>query len=451
MVDFFPDEDDAVPWYFSNGSTPWTSNDGKFHFDSTLRAKAEDSLSKLWLCIECITLNPPFVSGTSHPAKFNYLLLSAAWDSAREAESSADDTKGRVLEYLGFINWWSSSVSGWDDALQRWMVDYIGGFKLHDLKKRGVLVDLLGHWQVLNIGHLLTESVPVYYFWQEDVDDYPCFTWLSPTILQAYHDACNVLDRTKVFGGEMIGYQDDINAIRQYDEFFQLRCAPDHTTSPSPSKIPINATVYICDFEGWSARLITDDSLIEDYVSRYHFCIEMDGPDSYITIWRWKPRRIDAGGDQHAGSWGTGSSKEARRGDREIHELFKAVHAPIKKACFDEWGRITLASHLGDVQEDDAGSLMDADVQDNQQLLPRPHWVPASHPQLTVPTPASPFNIASKWVQSMSASSSLSGSRASSAAKHSRSSGECDFRTCSASPSRGRAGSNVQLPEGQAA
>ena len=451
VVDFFADEDDAVPWYFSDGSTPWTSDSGKFHFDASLRTKAEDSLSKLWLCIESITSNPPFVSGTTHPRKFNYLLLSAAWDSAKGAESLADDAKGRVLEYLGFINWWSSSISGWDDALQRWMIDYIGTFKLRDLKKRGVFVDLHRQWQVLNIGHLLAESVPVYYFWQEDTDSYPCFTRLSPTILQGYHDACDTLDRTEVLGEEMMGYQDDIDAIRQHDEFFQLRRPPNHTTSPSFSDIPLNATVYICDFEGWSARLITDASLIKDYADRYHFCIESHTCGSYVTIWRWKPRRSGVVSNQRAGCWGTGASKEACRGDREIRELFKAVHAPIKEARFDEWGRITLASRLSHVREDDVENFADADAQEDRQPLPRPHWVPATHPQLTVPTPASPLRIASRWVQSMSASSSLSSSRASSAARRSRSLGEHEVRTRSASPSHSRAGSKVQLPEGRAA
>jgi len=213
VVDCFVDKNDTVPWYFGEGSTPWTSNDGKFHFNPALHTKAEDLLSKLWLCIKSIMLNPPFVSGTPHPSKFNYLLLSTAWDSVRGAKSLADDMRRWVLEYLGFINWWSPSISGWDDTLQHWMIDYIGSFKLCDLKKWGVFVNLPRQWQVLNIGHLLAESIPVYYFWQEDTDKFPCFTQLSPTILQAYHGTCDTLDKTEVFGEEMMGYQDDMDTI----------------------------------------------------------------------------------------------------------------------------------------------------------------------------------------------------------------------------------------------
>ena len=153
MVDCFADETDSVPWYFSGGNSPCESSEGKFHFDPSTRSKAEESLSRLWLCVEAITSNPPFVSGTPHPSKFNYLLLSATWDSMRGAVSLMDDAKGRVLEYLGFINWWTSSISRWEDSLQHWMVDYIAGFRLRDLKKRGVFLDLPAQWQSLNITH----------------------------------------------------------------------------------------------------------------------------------------------------------------------------------------------------------------------------------------------------------------------------------------------------------
>ena len=275
VVDCFADENDAVPWYFSEGNTPWQSADGKFHFDPSTRVKAEESLSKLWLCVDTITTNPPFVSSTPHPSKFNYLLLSAAWDSARGASSLMDDAKGRTLEYLGFINWWSSSVSGWQDPLQRWMVDYIASFKLRDLKKRGVFLDLLRHSKWLNIGHLLAENVPVYYFWQEDMDDYPCFTRLSPAVLQAYHDTCSSLDKTEVYGEEMLGFQDEVAMIKHYDEFFQPRHAPEHDASPISLDIPPNAVAYICDFEGWLARSIKEPDLIRDYADKYHLSIEI--------------------------------------------------------------------------------------------------------------------------------------------------------------------------------
>ncbi|EDR04305.1 uncharacterized protein LACBIDRAFT_330818 [Laccaria bicolor S238N-H82] len=298
--------------------------------------------------------------------------------------------------------------------------------------------------------HLLMENVPVYYFWQEDTDDQPCFVRLSPTILKAYHDTCDSLNKTEVFGNEMVGFQDDITTIKQYNEFFQLKHTPNSRLSLSFSDIPPDAVVYICDFEGWSTRLIMDASLIGDYLARYHSCIKTDENTSYVTIWHWKPCHSLTRGTQCAGQWGAGFSQEARRGDWEICELFKAVHAPIGKAHFDECGRITLVSRLGDVYEGKTGSPMDTESQHNQQVLPRPSWVPATHPQLAVPVPTSPLNMASRWVQSMIAPLSLPRSRASSAACHSRSSGDHDFHRCSASPEHSQAEPKDQLPEWRA-
>ena len=451
VVDCFADENDSVPWYFSEGGSPWESADGKFHFDRGLRTKAEDTLSKLWLCVDAITSNPPFVQGTPHPARFNYLLLSAAWDSLRGASSLMTDAKGRVLEYLGFINWWSSSISGWEDSLQSWMVDYIAGFRLRDLKKRGVFIDLLKHWRSLNIGHLLAEDVPVYYFWQEDTDDYPCFTRLSPAILQAYHDTCSSLDKTGVFGHEMAGYLDEVETIKLYDEFFQRIREPDHTTSPVHADIPPNAIIYICDFEGWSARLITDPCLFREYADAYHLSLEIYERDAFVTIWRWKPRCVDKSRMHKAGQLGTGLTIEARRSDREIRELFKSVHAPMGKVQFDECGRVALASRLGDVCTDYQGSPIEADPSEPQALLPRPHWVPPSHPPLLVPQAASPVSAVSHWVQAMAASPSRSSSRGSSVARHPRSSGDRDSRRRSASPQRSNLRTTTVMPHQRAA
>ena len=65
-------------------------------------------------------------------------------------------------------------------------------------------------------------------------------------------------------------------------------------------------------------HLIMDDILIKDYTKRYHFYIEADGSDHYVTIWHWKPWSLDAGSEQCVGQWGSGSSMEAHRGDQEI-------------------------------------------------------------------------------------------------------------------------------------
>ena len=103
VVDCFADENDVVPWYFSDGNFPSAGGDGKFYFDRELQHWAEECLTKLWLCIKSVISNPPFISGTLHPAKFNYLWLSSGWDSAQSADTVSEEAKAHVKEYLGFL------------------------------------------------------------------------------------------------------------------------------------------------------------------------------------------------------------------------------------------------------------------------------------------------------------------------------------------------------------
>ena len=176
VIESYPDENDSVPWYFNEGSAPSIVSGGKFYLDTSLREKAMDSLSKLWLCIESVISNPPFVKGTDYPLRFNYLRLQSGWDSAGSVDSLAQEARAKALEFLGFLNWWTASVTHWDSPLQSWMVDFIGAFNLRSLKKRGVFLDLVTDWHHINIAHLLAEEVPVYYFWMEDHAQYPSLT-----------------------------------------------------------------------------------------------------------------------------------------------------------------------------------------------------------------------------------------------------------------------------------
>ena len=191
-----------------------------------------------------------------------------------------------------------------------------------------MLVDVVQHFRTLNVGHLLAEDVPLYYFWMNGMGDQPRFTRLSPVILQAYHDACKALDKAEVFGVDMIGFENDLGVIRQYDDFFQLRQDPYSMSSPSFSDIPCGAEVFICDFEGWKNRLLTDINTIADYSRRYHFTIDEGVIGTPVTIWRWRPRIPDTGCDQRAGREGSGTSTEGRCGDREIREIFKGMCGP---------------------------------------------------------------------------------------------------------------------------
>ena len=450
VVNCFADENDSVPWYFSEGNAPRAGSDGRFYFDTELRHQAEESLSKLWLCVDSIISNPPFILGTEYPLKFNYIRLSSGWDSVQSASAVVEGAKARIKEYLGFLNWWSSSVTHWDAPLERWMIDFINSFQLRSLRKRGVLVDLARHYRTLNVGHLLAEDVPLYYYWMEEMGEQPCFIRLSPIVLQAYHDACEALDRAEVFAADMIGFQGELEVIKTYDDFFQLRQDPGNMSSPVFADISSSAKVYICDFEGWKSRLLVDADAIRDYSIRYHFTIDESTPETTVTIWRWRPRLTDRDYNQRAGLESMGSTRETRRGDREIREIFKSVYGPPPGKHFDELGLMPFLDRLDDVRMADLEGNTPSIVSSSQDLLPRLHWAPASYPQLPVPRPSSPVSFDSTWVRSMATvTSGESFSRESSVGTRlSRDRRERDAlgRRRSASPIRSSSLAAVSLP-----
>ena len=153
------------PWYFSEGDSLIVNSGGRFYLGTDLLEKAVHSLAKLWLCVESIIPNPPFLRGMDHLLWFNPLCLQSGWHSLSSVDSLVQEAPAKALEFLGFINWWTSLVTHWEFPLQPWMANYVATFRLCSLKKRGVFLDLVNNWHHFNISHLLTENVPVYYFW----------------------------------------------------------------------------------------------------------------------------------------------------------------------------------------------------------------------------------------------------------------------------------------------
>jgi len=168
-------------------------------------------------------------------------------------------------------------------------------------------------------------------------------------------------------------------------------------------------------------------SVVKDYAEKFHFFIDMEMMGGLVMIWRWKPCVGNTGSDQRAGKEGLGASEEVRQGDREIREIFKALYAPSSKEHFDKWGRLHLLSELS--SDSSAGSASPSITSQHAKLaievLPRPSWVPDSHPDIPVPRPLPPVNPPSRWVLAMSAPSPLLPlSRASSTTRHSNASGQ---------------------------
>jgi len=106
------------------------------------------------------------------------------------------------------------------------------------------------------------------------------------------------------------------------------------------------------------------------------------------------------------GREGEGTTRESRCGDHEICEIFKGMYSPPVGKHFDELGWLSFEDRLSDRPPADPNVDAMSVVDSSQDLLPRPHWAPASYPQLPVPKPSSPLALDSNWVHSMTAAAS---------------------------------------------
>ena len=163
------------------------------------------------------------------------------------------------------------------------------------------------------------------------------------------------------------------------------------------------------------------------------------------------PCVVNTGCEQKAGTEGAGTTGKTCCGDREIREIFKGVYAPPLGKHFDELGLMSFLDRLGDERMAGSGSDASSVVDGSQDLLPRPHWAPASYPQLFVPRPSLPLSFDSGWVRSMAtvtATDALSRESSMVSARPARSRKERDFlsRRHSASPVRSSSRSVVSLP-----
>jgi len=90
---------------------------------------------------------------------------------------------------------------------------------------------------------------------------------------------------------------------------------------------------------------------------------------------------------------------------RNLRDLQRSV-CPLPGKHFDKLGHMPFLTCLGDEHVAGFGSDEASIMDDSQDPLPRPHWAPASYPQLFIPQPLSLLSSDSKWIQSMVAGAS---------------------------------------------
>ena len=158
-----------------------------------------------------------------------------------------------ALDYLGFLDWWTASISGWDANLDFHTTKFIKALELHRFHKHGVLIDWTRDWHKVNIPNLIQHCIPMAYPWTTSLTSIPHFISLSPHVLQTY-DKSRLEVGYKLHLNDLPDLQDELSMAKGYNHFLQ-----DITNNGQPDpdvEFDDGWSYYMVDFQGWSRHSI---------------------------------------------------------------------------------------------------------------------------------------------------------------------------------------------------
>ena len=117
-------------------STPWEQGaSGDFtilgHTHSTIDT---DLILWSWL-INKIMANRPFPCNSACPCPYDHGIILRGFSSCEELQAAGGVAKGAAVDYLGFLVWWTLSISQWEADLDAPVSDQIKSLRLDCFRK----------------------------------------------------------------------------------------------------------------------------------------------------------------------------------------------------------------------------------------------------------------------------------------------------------------------------
>lgn len=338
----------GVDWFFKfDMSTPWVQGPGGgFTIPERTRADIDTDLTNWSSLIDEITMNHPFPDDSSRPHSYDRGIILRGFDSCEELQAAGGVVRRTAVDYLGFLTWWTSSISRWEADLDTLVASQIKDLRLARFHKRGVLVDLEQHWQEINFPNLLKHGVPVAYPWSPSLSITPRFRCLAPRILQAY-DERRLSTGGEVLSSDFDDWADEFAIIAQYDNYFQEISSGGR---PDPDvRFDDEWDYYIVDFQGWARRRIPL-SVAQEYYILFSSTVDRQARTTVVLFRRWEPLDNFVGGLPRLIEHATDSEGRNSfvRGSCEIREMHRFKHAPVLGKRFDAEGRPILPAAATD-------------------------------------------------------------------------------------------------------
>jgi hypothetical protein len=320
-------------WFFDfEVSTPWKQlATGIFVVPEDTRASIDEDLLNLTWCIDEITTNHPFPFNSDRPPRHDLGLLLQAFETNEALQAAGCVAKRTAVDYLGFLSWWTMSISGWDAELDHHAAAYLKDIQLQRFRRRGVLVDLERDWRHINISNLVRHRVPIAYPWSISLVASPRFTILSPIVLRVY-DEQRQAAQGDIDSSALQEMDNEIETIVKFDHFFQEVC---ENGRPDPSvEFDDEWRYFVVDFQGWSRRSIPL-CVTKEYYVRFSSIVGHEDDRTIVLFRRWEPMDYVSTSAQPTESMDIDAGTSMVRGSLEIRELHRSKHAPGYNSMFD--------------------------------------------------------------------------------------------------------------------
>ncbi|RDB15236.1 hypothetical protein Hypma_004747 [Hypsizygus marmoreus] len=327
--------DNVHSWFTESTATAWglawldRDDQRGYIFNAEWRRACIEDLQSIAECCAAIRDSSIYPTGNPIPIAFTNDVANAVYPSLHAAEEEAATLKRHMLDGLAFVWWFKEMFAHWDTGLPGDIIERINRWTLGLTVKRGFLIDLTRDWESVDLTKLVSLDVPVVYAWTPTEAKNPRFQRLSPEYNRAYWGYVDSLPGTHERYLDVPGLSDKFPDIFDYDLFLQngLKSFVDDGFRPGPEWDA--RRVFVCDFQGWKRREITDINVKRALRTKYYARMLWIETDRVILYWRFRPRPLSDGSTSMA-------VDNVEHPVHEIRALHQFQYAPHSGRSYDK-------------------------------------------------------------------------------------------------------------------
>ncbi|RDB19203.1 hypothetical protein Hypma_013434 [Hypsizygus marmoreus] len=327
--------DNVESWFNEFQTTAWGSagieidDNGHYVLNGEWRDTCLMDLSSIADCCNAIREDSIYPKGNPIPQIFRDNIESTVYRTIHEAEIQAATLKRYMIDGVGFVWWFKEMFRGWEQGLSEGTVDRIHHWTMGLTAKRGVLLDLSRDWTSIDIAKLVSLDVPVAYAWTANEANDPRFQRLSPEFAHMYWTYASKIPGNQEGYFGVPNLSSTFPAVSDYDIFLQNGMKGFHDDGFRPGIEWDDRRVFICDFEGWKRREVTNREVKIALRTRYYARTVIVDREQVLLYWRFRPRPQE---DVRAIMDVDGATEDLH----EIRALHQFHHAPHSGRTYDK-------------------------------------------------------------------------------------------------------------------